>query len=115
MLRKTFLLIVFPFVVIVAAVFLTAHLFSAPAKFIIKNLDSEPVKVVAHWRDKTKNVGQISPNTMTEFFVEDETAIQFDITRSNGTAVSIGNIDFKSDVTILVEINRTSVDIKSDL
>ncbi len=115
MLRKTFLFIVFPFVVIIVAVILAAQLFSSPARFTLKNSDSEPVKVVAHWRDKTRNIGQISPDTATEFFVEDESEMAFEITRANGTAVIVGNIAFRPDTSTRVEITRSSVQITSDI
>lgn len=113
MLRKTLLFILFPLIFIAAAVLLTAHLFSSPAKFIIRNTDSEPVKVVAHWRDKTRNVGQLSPNTTTEFLIEDEAEMAIDIARANGTAVREGQIVFKRDTVTRVTITRTSVEITS--
>jgi hypothetical protein len=115
MLRKTFLFIAAPVVVTIGAVALTAHLLSSPAKFIITNLDSEPVHVVVHWRDQTKNIGQLSPNTATEFFVDDEADMTFEITRANGTAVSATNIYFTSNTSMHVEITHTSVEVKTDI
>lgn len=113
--RKTLIFILLPLLLIIGAVMLTAHFVSSPAKFIIKNLDTEPVKVVVHWRDKTKNIGQLSPQTTTEFFVEDEAAMKIDIARANGTAVSAGDIYFTSNTTTRVEITRNSVEVKSDV
>lgn len=98
----------------IGAVILAAHFFSAPARFIVKNLDSEPVKVIAYWRDKTKNIGQLSPNTTTEFFVDEEAAMTFEITRSNGTAAILRDIDFTSDTSTRVEITHTQVEVKTD-
>lgn len=114
MLRKTLFFIAAPILIIVGTVFLAAHFISAPAKFVIKNLDSEPVKVVAHWRDKTKNIGQLSPNTITEFFVDDEAAMKFEVTRSNGTAVSAGNVYFTSNTVTRVNITHTSVEVTAE-
>lgn len=113
MLRKTLLFIIFPLLVIIVAVTLTAHLVSAPARFTVQNLNSTPVKVVARWHDKTKNIGPIPPNTTTEFFVEDEATMTFEITRSNGTAVTVGDIYFASNTSIQIEITQTSVQVKS--
>jgi hypothetical protein len=112
MLRKTLLYILFPLAFIAVAVLLAAHFFSSPAKFIVANSDSEPVKVVVQWRDKTKNMGTLLPSTSTEFFIEDETAMTIEIVRANGTALREGNIHFAPDTVTRVDITRTSVNIK---
>lgn len=114
MIRKTLIFTLAPILLIIVAVILTAQLLSSPARFIIKNLDTEPVKVIVHWRDKTKNVGQLSPNTSTEFFVDDETTMKFEISRANGTAVALENVPFTSNTSTSVEITHTSVEVKSD-
>ncbi len=113
MLRKPLLFILTPIIVILAAVVIAALLISAPAKFVVSNLDSEPVTVTAVWRDKTKRLGPLPPNTSAEFFVDDEAAMQFEIVRANGTSVTAGNVYFTSNTMTRVEISHTAVDIKS--
>lgn len=55
----------------------------ATPKFIVKNQANVPVKVTAHWREKIKDLGELSPGAIIEFEVTDEAAMAFKVIYPN--------------------------------
>lgn len=112
--KKTLLVIGLSILLLATAyIFMVAKPPSAP-NVHVRNSDTEPVEVVARWRDTTKDIGEIGPGNTVDFSVDDQTAITLDIKRANGTAVGTGEIDLPSGVSTHVEITRTGVTVTSD-
>lgn len=84
------------------------------SRFIVANVDSEPVRVTAHWRGQTRDLGRIAPGKRVEFSLKDEAAMSFEIIRENGTGVNTSAVYFTNGLTVHVEISHARVDVKSD-
>lgn len=80
--------------------------------FVIRNLDSESVRVIARWRDASNDLGEIPARGDVEFSVSDEASMSFEVRRSNGTAVDTGGIPFAAGSAVEVEITRSAVVVK---
>ncbi|MDX9688805.1 hypothetical protein [Halopseudomonas formosensis] len=98
-----------------ALVYLVAPYVATP-KFIVKNEASVPVKVTAHWRDKIKELGELSPGTMIEFEVTDEAAMEFKAIYPNGrVASSFPAVYFTSGVVTNAVVTDSSIEVSTQL
>ena len=79
--------------------------------FHIRNSDTNPVKVTAHWRERTHELGVIAPGGIADFTVKGEAGMSFDVVRANGTAVRTGETYFTPGVSIDVNIAHNSVNV----
>lgn len=86
---------------------------SAPPKFSITNADQTPVSVSAFSRGAVLDIGAIPPGVTVELAHDNGSALSFEITRANGTAVRTGAIHFAPGTVTQVVITRTGVDIRS--
>ncbi len=98
-----------------ALVYLVAPHVATP-KFIVKNEASVPVKVSAHWRDKIKDLGELSPGTMIEFEVTDEAAMEFKATYPDGRVTSSFPEDYFTSGTITnAVVTDSSIEVSTQL
>lgn len=96
-------------------VYLVAEYGAAP-KLIVKNEAGVPVKITAHWRDKIKELGELSPGTMIEFEVTDEAAMEFKVIYPNGrVASSSPAVYFTSGVVTDAVVTDSSIEVSTQL
>jgi len=82
--------------------------------FEITNKTDERVFVVARWRDKELEVGEITPTSTYEYSVDDESAIIFHVSYLGGANVESEPIYFTSGIRIIVMITDNAVDVRYD-
>lgn len=88
----------------------------ATPKFIVKNEAGVPVKVTSHWREKIKDLGELSPGAMIEFEVNDEAAMEFRATYPNGrVASSFPAVYFTSGTVTIAVVTDSSVEVSLQL
>src|SRR5690606_18920779 len=96
-----------------ALVYLVAPHVATP-KFIVKNETSVPVKVTAHWREKIKDLGELSPGAMIEFEVSDEAAMEFKAKYPNGEIVSsLPAVYFTSGTVTNAVVTDSSIEVST--
>ncbi|ASF17195.1 hypothetical protein K5M76_17080 [Shewanella xiamenensis] len=97
----------------VALVYLAALHVTTP-RFIVKNEASVPVNVTAHWRDKIKDLGELSPDTIIEFEVTDEATMEFKALYSNGRITSsFPAVYFTSGIVTIAVVTDSSVEVST--
>lgn len=111
--RKTFLISIGAFLILGLVGYLAAAHFATP-KFTVKNAASVPV--TAHWREETKDLGELAPGSLIEFEVTAEAAMEFRVTYPNGQVASSSNaVYFTSGTINNAVITDSSVDVSSQL
>lgn len=96
-------------------VYLVAPHVAAP-KFIVKNEAGVPVNVTAHWREKIKDLGELSSGAIVEFEVTDEAAMEFKATYPNGrVAASFPAVYFTSGTVINAVVTDSSIEVSTQL
>ena len=89
--------------------FAVPHLTSP--KFNVSNSGSEPVQVIAYWRDKNKNLGTIAPGEKVEFELNGEAGISFEVKYPNGKVVTSTDMYFTLGTSINAEITKKGIDV----
>ncbi len=113
--RKTFLISIGAFLILGLVGYLAAAHF-ATSKFTVKNAASVPVTVKAHWREETKDLGELAPGALIEFEVTAEAAMEFRVTYPNGQVASSSTaVYFTSGTINNAVITDSSVDVSSQL
>jgi hypothetical protein len=70
--KKLLLAIAVFFLLVLGTLVYLATLYAATSKFFVKNESSIPVKITAHWREKTKDLGELSSGSVIEFEVNEK-------------------------------------------
>jgi hypothetical protein len=85
-------------------------------KFIVKNQANVPVKVTAYWKEKSKDLGELSPGAIIEFEVTDEAAMAFKVIYPNGAvAASSPAIYFTSGTVTNAVVRDSRVEVSTQL
>lgn len=85
-----------------------------PARFDVINQTDQPVTVSAHWRDKTRDIGQIPPLSTQRFRVDEEAAMRISVRYQDGHEQSGEPIYFTRGLVIRVTITPEGVDLRYD-
>ncbi len=79
--------------------------------FVLNNHLAVPVRVNAFWREESKELGEIAPNGMLAFDIQDEASIEFQVHYPDGQ-VQVGNrIYFTPGLHIRVDIYADQVEV----
>lgn len=86
--------------------------FSTP-KIRVENISGSPVKVVARWRNKSNDLGDIKVGSIVLFEVNDEAAMSFDISYPSGKTETTIPVYFTAGTTIHLQINDTGAHVSA--
>ena len=116
MIKKLLLAFAVFFILGVGALVYLAAPYVATPKFIVKNESSTPVKITAHWRKNTKDLGELLSGSMIEFEVNDEAAMEFKVTFPNGlVASSSPPVYFTSGTVTNAVVTESSIEVGTQL
>lgn len=88
----------------------------ATPKFIVKNDTNFSIQITAHWRDKNKSLGQLSPGSELEFEVNDEAAMKFKVEFPEGRVLSSSPaVYFTSGTITRAIITGASIEVSTQL
>jgi len=96
-----------------ALLILTIPSFMDPEFKVINNA-SEAVSVVAVWRDRKKNIGNIDPMSSIKFSVDDEAAMTFRVHYISGTEIETEPLYFTSGIKVIVTISQDDIEVRYD-
>ena len=82
--------------------------------FEVVNESTEPVFVVAEWRNEEKRIGNIGPMSTYAFSVNAEAAMKFRVSYPGGGEVESEPIYFTSGTKVIATITSNSVRLRYD-
>ena len=94
-------------------VILAVPSFFDPA-FEVVNTTTQPVFVVAEWRNEEKELGNIAPMSSYEFSVNDEAAMKFRARYPRGAETESEPIYFTSGVQVIATITSDAIKVRYD-
>jgi hypothetical protein len=83
-------------------------------KFEIVNQTTEPVFVVAEWRNDEKEIGNIGPMSSYEFSVNDEAAMMFRVRYPSSAEAESEPIYFTHGIKVIATISNEVVKVRYD-
>ena len=85
-----------------------------PPAFEVVNESTEPVFVVAEWRNEEKEIGNINPMSSYEFRISDEAAMKFSVTYPGGGKAESEQIYFTRGVKVIATITDKDIKVRYD-
>ncbi len=95
---------------VVSLTYMFASYMTTPT-FSVNNLSGEPIQVTAYWREKSRNLGEISPGQKVEFEVNDEATISFKAKYLNGKELKSREIYFTTGIAIQAEVTESGIKV----
>ena len=114
MIRRTFNILTVAFAIFFGVlVILAVPSFFDPA-FEVVNTTTQPVFVVAEWRNEEKELGNIAPMSSYEFSINDEAAMKFRARYPRGAETESEPIYFTSGVQVIATITSDAIKVRYD-